>query len=737
MTHLARVVEKIGPEFSILKDISITDIKEAGIPLLGEAIERIRSNRLHIQPGYDGEFGKIKIFTEEEKRELSGRKMLFACRKAEADPSFVKAGSRKSKGRIEKKDQSELQFAKDKIATVNPEQQRVIEFPGGPLVVVAGPGTGKTHTLTQRIARLISVDNVLPDAILAITFTVKAAQEMTQRLATLGISGEAKVMTCTFHALGHALLSQWQDTEQSFSILDDQGQRALFDNKLLPEFACDLEQTPQNLIAMIGSAKQKVLGPEDDLSDIIEPFSMDPVRFAEIFASYQAYLRSSRLWDYDDLVSETVLRLERDPVLRETVRKRFPHVFVDEYQDVNHAQYRLVRILCPPGANITVIGDPDQAIYGFRGADSAYFRRFDQDYPGAQSLSLSRNYRSTDTILSGAFQMITKGVENGHRIRISSGKKGSGTITVFENPTERSEATAIGKCIEQLMGGTGFHSHDFQQEALIFEHDLGFSDFGILTRTHAQGRIIAEALEKGGIPCQHVSKEGFWSHPVLTHLLTGLKIIHELPCLRHEIEAFDSIFPKGVEILRCIMGEHKDLANQPLRSQIELLFQKLPGCKEALTGKQIKSCYEQLLAMATPFGSDTADYLKTLYLSRDQDLFDLNAEKVSIMTMHASKGLEFEVVFVAGCEDGLLPYRKPGQVSADEEEERRLFYVAMTRAKSLLFLSYAQKRMRFGKTDATKLSPFVNAINKQLLCFESPKFTRLEHGNKPVQLSLF
>ncbi len=737
MMHLAKVVEKIGPEFSILKDISIADIKEAGIPLLGEAIDRIRHNKLHIQPGYDGEFGKIKIFTEEEKRELSGRKMLFACGKAEADPSFVKAGSRKSKGRIKKKDQPEPQLDWDKIATGNPEQERIIESPGGPLVVVAGPGTGKTYTLTQRIAKLITMGNALPETVLAITFTVKAAKEMKERLASLGVPGGAKVMTCTFHGLGHALLTEWQDKKQPFSILDDQGQRALFEDKLIPGLASDLGQTPQNFLAMIGSAKQNVLGPEDDLSAITQPFSMDPGLFAGIFASYQAYLTSSRLWDYDDLVSETVMRLEHDQVLLEMVRKRFSHVFVDEYQDVNHAQYRLVRILCPPGSNIMVIGDPDQAIYGFRGADSAYFRRFGQDYSGAQSLSLSRNYRSTDTILSGAFQMMAKGEENSPRTRVKSGKKGAGTITVFENPTERSEATAIGKCIEQLMGGTGFHSHDFQQEALLFEHDLGFSDFGILTRTHAQGRVIAEALEKGGIPCQHVSKEGFWSHPVLTHLLTGLKIIHDLPCLRQDMNAFESIFPKGFEALRCILSEQKELANQPLRAQLELLVRILPGCKKALAGKQVTSSYEQLLAMATPFKCDTADYLKTLYLSYDQDLFDLNAEKVSIMTMHASKGLEFEVVFVAGCEDGLLPYRKSGKTDTDKEEERRLFYVAMTRAKSLLFLSFAKKRMRFGKTEATVPSPFINDIDRQLLRFESPKFTRLEQENKPVQLSLF
>jgi len=737
-THLARIVEKIGPEFSILKDVSISDIKEAQVPLLGEAIERIRNNRLNIQPGYDGEFGKIKIFTEEEKKELSGRKMLFNCREAAADPSFLKAGSRKSKGRIDKRRKHLGHTADDeKRDAANPQQESVIHHPGGSLIVVAGPGTGKTYTLTQRIARLIAVNNFSPEAILAITFTVKAAREMKERLETLVEPRSARVTTCTFHSLGYALLSEWLEDEPPFSILDDLGRRTLFEDKLMPQFDSGMDQTPQDLLAMIGSAKQHILRPGDDLSEITRPFAMEPDRFAALFRAYQTYFKSERLWDYDDLVYETVLRLESDTLCRDRVRKRFSHVFVDEYQDVNHAQYRLVRILCPLGSNITVIGDPDQAIYGFRGSDSAYFRRFGQDYPDAETMSLDRNYRSTETILSGSFQMISKGAGNCSRTRVSSGRRGAGTLTVFENPTERSEATTIGKCIEQLMGGTGFHFLDFQKEDLSCGHDLGFSDFGVLTRTHAQGRVIAEALGKGGIPCQLVSKEGFWSHPLLIGLLTGLKIIHHLPCLPHEINAFKTMFPKGSETLRHLVDEKEDIANQTVRDQLKLLSEVLPGCRQALDGKQVTSCHEQLLAMAAPFGCDVSDYLKTLYLSHDQDLFDLKAEKVSILTMHASKGLEFEVVFVAGCEDGLLPYRKPGQTDTNEEEERRLFYVAMTRAKSLLFLSYAKKRTRFGKTETTTLSPFVPDIDPRLLRFETPRFSRMEQAGKPVQLSLF
>ncbi|MBU1168696.1 MAG: UvrD-helicase domain-containing protein [Proteobacteria bacterium] len=734
---LQHAVETLGPELEILQNISISDIKEAGIPLLGEAIERIRNNCLNIQPGYDGEFGKIKIFTEDEKEELMGQKMLFSFLEPQKDPAYFKAGSRKQKGVVPK---SQVPDDPDNDASrnaLNPLQENVVNHQGSHLMVIAGPGTGKTHTLIRKIGRLITDKNIPPEQILAITFTVKAAREMKERLLGL-IKGPGPLpLAATFHSLGHTLLCEWYDSP--FSIVNEEGRLRLMTDCLAQEFSGKAGIPAKTALDMIERAKQNILGPDSDTYDLSASFSCDPEIFQTIYRAYASRLKKENLWDYDDLVFETVRRLESDPVLSDQCRQRFPYVFVDEYQDLNHGQYRLVRALCPTEGQMTVIGDPDQSIYGFRGSDSAYFMRFQEDYPGADLISLNRNYRSTETILNGAFQMIEQGQarEDMPRTRIWSGRDGVKTITVLENPTEKAEGTAIGKCIEHLMGGVGFHSMDFSKEDLLADLDLGFSDFAILTRTGAQGQIIADALGKGGIPCQYVSRDSFWGIPALTDLLACLKILHNINCPDHEIRGLEPVHPGGSQAIHALIHSQETLKALGLKDQLQALTTLIPGLAHGFAPEKHQNFFEHLLSMAAPFGTDVGDFLKTLSLCSDQDLYDWNAEKVSIMTMHASKGLEFKVVFIAGCENGLIPFKTMGRTPTDPEEERRLFYVAMTRARDLLYLSFSKNRTHFGKPQNTELSPFVRDMDRRLLRFEVPSFSRLDQSKKPVQLSLF
>ncbi|GAB6096000.1 UvrD-helicase domain-containing protein [Desulfatiferula olefinivorans] len=725
---LARAVEILGPELVILRDLSVSDIRQAGIPLLAEAIERIRSTRLNIQPGYDGEYGRIRIFTDDEREELMGQTMMFSFLGSEDPGGFFPAGSRKHQGHVPKAESGKAEAEKDP-ESLNDHQRRVVTHPGGPLLVVAGPGTGKTHTLIRKIGRLIEHQNVDPRQVLAITFTVRAAREMEERLSAR-IEGPLPLAT-TFHALGHALLSEWHRDEPVVSIVDETDRMTLIREVLDRRPGTGIGAA--RLLSVIERAKQAVLGP-DDVSD--DEAGADPDAVRELFRDYQDRLSRDLLRDYDDLLCDTVRRLESDADLREQCRRRFTHVFVDEYQDLNHAQYRLVRALCPPDGHITVIGDPDQAIYGFRGSDAGYFLRFQDDFPGAETVRLTRNYRSTETILEGAFEMISRGGDHGAlpRTPVHSGREGVRTITVLENPSEKAEGTAIGKCIEQLMGGTGFHSMDFQTDILPGDLNLGFSDFAVLTRTGAQGRIIAEALGRGGIPCRHVSRDDLLTRPSVIGLLAGLKHLGGRACSDQEIRTLSRLVPEGFSSVDPLIAAGLADPAVPVRERLEILG-RLPGLSAAVSGDD-RDAFDHLLAMSDHFGNDLGDYLDTLRLAQDGDLVDLRAEKVSIMTMHASKGLEFKVVFIAGCEEGLIPFRKSG-MAGDPDEERRLFYVAMTRARDLLFLSFARKRSRFGRIETTTRSPFLTDIDRKRLRYEVPVFARMEQAPKPVQLSLF
>ncbi len=425
-------IEALGPELHILRQVAPERIDRAGIPLLGEAIRRMRAQQIEITPGYDGEYGRIKIFSAREREGLNGQRPLFAMGEhheragvgsgpgAAAQEGGVGplAGQAPAAGGRDPLTKDEAfppevdgrpSTDRDESQGLNPEQLRAVEYPQGALLIVAGPGTGKTFTLTRRIAQLILEEGIAPESVLAVTFTNKAAAEMRERLEKILGARSALPTVATFHGICLGLLREWKGSGAP-AVIDEEEQAAVLAEAVkMASAGAAMELKLPECRERIMRAKQNLMGP-DDLAGAPDPEPGRNAALAAVYRAYQDLLETQRLCDYEDLIFQVVAHLETDAVFRDGCRERFRHVFVDEYQDINHGQYRLIQAIAPPaaGGSICVIGDPDQSVYGFRGSDCAYFNRFVDDYPGAGVITLARNYRSTDTILAASFQVIDR-----------------------------------------------------------------------------------------------------------------------------------------------------------------------------------------------------------------------------------------------------------------------------------------------------------------------------------------
>ena len=771
-------VTALGPELGILQHLKPDRIEQAGIPLLAEAIRRMRENRLDISPGFDGEYGRIKIFSAQERKLLLGQKSLFAVPESAADSAI----SKKTQGL-----QEDLLFAAESAKTpipdkpaagksfedLNDAQRRAVEFKNGPLLIAAGPGTGKTHTLTRRIARLVLEAGVPAASILAVTFTRKAADEMRTRLSTILGPAATLPRVDTFHGLCLSLLCELSP-DTSPAVIDEEEQAALMGAavSLTEAKAGPIGLKPLVLQERIMRAKQKILSPDD----LTTADTDDPAAHwvGAVYRAYQQLMESQGLLDYEDLIFQTVRRLETDAVFQSACRKRFRHVFVDEYQDVNHGQYRIIRALVPPEGNLCVIGDQDQSIYGFRGSDPAYFSNFRADYPDAGVIVLNRNYRSTDAILSASFQVISR--DGAERSRTYSKIDGIKTISMLELPNEHSEAEAIARIIDGLVGGTGFHALDTGRVQNANQaHALSYTDFAVLARTHAQLRVMAEVFGKAGIPFQMVSRQHTLNQAGMVELLSLLKLVAGVAgyadldraapilvpgvsrkiiatfkawCFKNRRPLKDGLaaamrFPvpglsrthqlKLTEFAGSVFGLADATARMEPSAKL-LRLSRHPGLVPFFENQDSIDALNRLVAMSAASGPDTAGFLAAIALHSDTDAFHPRAEKVALMSMHAAKGLEFPVVFISGCEDGLIPYRRAADERIDAEEERRLFYVAMTRASQRLYLSCATRRRIFGKNETRELSPFVRDIEVRLRKDETPRAGRKKKKDDQLQL---
>lgn len=620
-----KLIQKFGSELSILRQVPIDDISKHS-PLLGEGISRLREGKVIRHAGYDGEYGVIKLFEKDElvKKNFINLKLDIEIPQAKQEEKEEKNYSIPLNKPVS--DEAPKKENKPKKNGLDEFQKNAVESLDSQLLIIAGPGSGKTTVLTRRISHMITEKNIKPENCLAITFTKRAAQEMRERLYKLLNTKSELINIHTFHSLCFSILKENYEKaglKEGFRVITDK-EKELYKDKELPE----------------------------------------------------------NVLEFDDLITLTVKLFEENPDITKSYQEHFEYISVDEYQDIDENQYKLIKFLCPQNGSICAIGDPNQAIYGFRGGDAKFFNNFTQDYTNAKIINLKNNYRSTGNIVEASNQMI-----NSYNI-VSQYDKPHEKITIHTAPTDKAEAEFVVSTIENLIGGHSFFSLD-SDRSLGQEQDYSFSDFAVLYRTSSQAELLIEAFERSGMPYANYSND----------LLCDKKPIHNLlNSLTDDEPIIDQIenYEFSQEIEDYILNYLKELAANH-------------------TGKN--------------------EFIHEVSMLKESDTFDKRADRIALMTLHSSKGLEFNCVFIVGLEDGILPLYRAKELS-EIEEERRLLYVGMTRAEKRLFLSHAIKRKWLGTYRNLEISPFLKQIKDDLLKLSKFERERKEKENAN-QLSLF
>ncbi len=734
----AYLVREAGSELDLLLEedpARIGPLRAPGIPgeLLAEALVRMREGRVRIRPGYDGEYGEVRLFAPGERFEVRGEAGLFepgspppgapgldtriaskgAAGAAGGGPSTTDtAGTVRTRRRSTRRSRSP-DGAGDRDAETasappdgdpvpDPEQEAAVGHPGGPALVLAGPGTGKTSVLIRRIARILE-GGTDPASILALTFTNKAARELRDRLERIPGSRPARGVTAaTFHAFCLGLLRERAGEAglpPGFRVLGREERDVLL--------AGVAGRRGRALGAYVESRKRRLLLPGErsprlgpgapaglsavlDSPDAAGDPGFDP-NLDAAYAEYRARLRAEGALDFDDLPSGAVRLLAARPGILESLRGRYRRVFVDEYQDVNPAQYALVRLLAPPellaapdgdgpdgDRELFVIGDPDQSIYSFRGADPRFIARFREDYPSLRIYSLFRSWRCPPAILGAAGRLAGRVLE------------GSGIAAVLERreaPTDRSEAEGIAREIDRMIGGTRFFALDSGTAGGTAESDgpglRSLADCAVLVRASAQFPALEKALRDHGLPYRTAGGEPWWEREPDRSALEALRSASRPGEGEPGLRDLPGGNPR--EAVRAAGGSDR-------LAEFAAAFGSLPALLDAL------ALGEAGEADPARRGSDPRD------------------EAVRLLTVHAAKGLEFDHVFVAGLEEGLFPFTLYEETAAGPaleariEEERRLLYVALTRARRGLFLWRARERTFRGRRLALPPSRFLAEI---------------------------
>lgn len=639
-----------------------------------------------------------------------------------------------------------IDFLKD----LNPAQREAVTYTSGPLLILAGAGSGKTRVLTYHIAYLIGVKGIRPGNILAVTFTNKAAGEMKERVEKLLGPVGSGVWMSTFHSWCARILrteAHLLGYNRNFSIYDDDDQISLL-KKCMEELEISTQKvSPEAVGKRISSAKDKLITWQDFSSQTKDYFEEN---VAKIYKLYQNKLSQANAFDFDDLIMRVVEIFTQNPEVLEKYQDRYQYILVDEYQDTNHAQYRLVNLLASKNRNLCVVGDEDQSIYGWRGADINNILDFEKDYPDAKIVKLEQNYRSTQIILDAAGAVVKNNLQRKGKTlytQIPGGEKIN--LWFLENEYQESEAIV------------GHLQHLIQQDT------YSRSDFTILYRTNAQSRVFEQRLRDSGIPYVIVGGVRFYERKEVKDMLAYLKVlanprddlslkrIINVPArgigaqtisklenysLKNSLNLFEGIknvreiegiSPRLKEAIKDFSGmlvEFSRLKDEFPVDQITEMVAEKTGYLDALKKEKTIEAENRVenvkeLINATAEFKERSDtptlegFLEEVSLITDIDMWDKSKDAVTLMTLHAAKGLEFRVVFIAGLEEGLFPLSRSLENPSELEEERRLFYVGITRAKERLYLSCARNRRRFADMINLK-SRFLNEIPAELLQVE-------------------
>jgi len=737
------LIQKMGSEFNVLVHLPEDEIQRSGNALLAEAVRRMRQGDVFIQEGYDGEFGIVRVFREDEHKHLASQNTLFADAVKEAEPQYksrrmiafdldeyrhLKAVQAESPDEQIKKGKPSGRKKSEIPEDLNSEQRKAVEHFEGPALIIAGPGTGKTRVLTVRIAHLIQERGVHPKNILAVTFTNKAAQEMKERLKQLlSTDTPSKPTVSTFHALGYAILkahSHKTGRDAPFLIIDRKDKEGI----LTRELGCDQKHL-RRMCDAITEIKQNVSYKDENIDEVT----------ADTFSRYEQVLRDQNLVDLDDLIYHPVRIFNEYTDVLSKYRAQYPWILIDEYQDINLAQYRMIRLLMPDQcANLCAIGDPNQAIYGFRGADVRYIRQFQDDYPNAAVYRLTTSFRCTDSILKASQNIILEPpsvpVGKPHSTHEPSesflrGLQQGVKINISHQRSDRSEAEFVARTIERMVGGLRFFSIDSDiTPGEEMPEISSLSDFAVLYRIHHQIKPLQKAFTDHSIPYQTIGDTPFFQQHPIDQVIDVLKLAirPETDFLKTRLIGAGRIHPPDMETL--FSFTQNPVPVKDIVSQIVDRHFSEDASKDA-------TLFRKLMTMTEDYGSDIEAFLNVADLGTGADTYASNTEEVTLMTLHAAKGLEFECVFIVGCEDGLLPYSLYDRTS-DVEEERRLLYVGMTRAKKFLTLSHAEKRFLMGRQHKLNKSPFLDRIEEELI-----ERSRSEYRRRPKarddQLGLF
>ncbi len=634
----------------------------------------------------------------------------------------------------------------DVLVGLNAEQQKAVQATEGPLLILAGAGSGKTKTLTHRIAYIIGSNKATPYNILSVTFTNKAAGEMRERVAhLLGARSEDRAFMPymgTFHSICVRLLRQDGEAvgiPRNFVIFDE-GDRQATVKRASKQLHIDEKAFPPRVIGgLISSAKNELLSPQQYAGTANSPAQKVA---AQIFPIYQSALKDAMALDFDDLIGRTVSLLENHPDVRAKWQKQFKYVMIDEYQDTNAAQYKLIKLLTNEDANVAVVGDDWQSIYSWRGADFRNILNFEKDYPKCTVIKLEQNYRSTKKILEAAHAVITQNQQRSDKKLWTDANDGS-PVQVVPVGSERAEGEAI---VRRIRTSVDMRIRNYK-------------DFAVLYRTNAQSRSVEETFIHYGIPYRIVGGQRFYDRKEIKDLVAYLRLIYQ-PEDRASFDRVVNVPTRGIgakslqnfnewqadnhltleaalrtvgtcptlsgkarqgltELADIIQVSRDLMENTPLPVLLDSLLRRLDYLRflsdGTPQGESRQENVKELVGVAQSYQEvGIAGFLEEISLISDLDSWESDGNAVTLMTLHAAKGLEFPVVFMTGMEETIFPHSRALYDQSEMEEERRLCYVGMTRAREELYMSYASGRMLYGGIQHNPPSRFLSEIDGQV-----------------------